>query len=404
MRFRKFLAAPVLTLTLTLALAGCTPSAVESALLDENANPIADSTADDSATGNSDLVGEIVTVSSSGGGTPTAGGGTIAPPAEDLIEGEIIDPTARVAQLFPESIALDISELPDDSTDPGAKNAPQVTEYLGIRRTLAASATIIGAFHNLADRSLALARRISIDMSDPAQVQVQGTFFADLQPVLYKADFAAFDVDGDGVSDGSGNAVDLPVAVRIWTDRGEGYTQFLCALITTKPSLENLGAGRMFVRPNAARADAYADFQFQAVWDRTDAAHKWNEAYLTGQVAPQYAMSIGYKRVDTRTYADESVEKTVRSNSSLTMSYAGFEEYNFASHFRRFEPYVLLDAESSGGALQISLEDMCVDLMLGQVNEAGACDGFDLTDFTPLAEPGGDEPMFPAAFPAEPTF
>ncbi len=402
MRFRKFLTAPALALTL----AGCAPTAIESAALDEGASPVEDSTADGSAAPNSDVVGEIVTVSSSGGGstTPASGGGSIATPAEGAIEGEPIDATAKVAQLFPESIALDISELPDDSTDPGGKSAPQFTEYLGIRRTLAASATIIGAFHNLADRSLALARRISIDMTDPAQVQVQGTFLVDLQPVLYKADFSAFDIDGDGAADGSGNAVDLPVAVRIWADRGEGYSQFLCALITTKPSLENLGAGRMFVRPNAARADAYADFQFQAVWDRTNAAHKWNEAFLTGQVAPQYAMSISHKRVDTRTYEDESVEKTVRSNSSLTMSYAGFEEYDFASHFRRFEPYVLLDAESTGGTLQVSLDDVCVDLMLGQVNEEGACDGLDLTDFTPLAEPNGDEPLFPAAFPAQPTF
>lgn len=402
MRFRMFLTAPAFAL----ALAGCAPTAIESAALDEDATAVVDSSTDGSATSNSDVVGEIVTVSSSGGGstTPTSGGGSIATPAEEDIEGEAVDPTAKVAQLFPESIALDISELPDDSTDPGGKSAPQVTEYLGIRRTLAASATIIGAFHNLADRSLALARRISIDMTDPAQVQVQGTFLADFQPVLYKADFSAFDIDGDGIADGSGNAVDLPVAVRIWTDRGEGYSQFLCALVTTKPSLENLGAGRMFVRPHAARADAYADFQFQAVWDRTNPAHKWNEAYLTGQVAPQYAMSISYKRVDTRTYEDESVEKTVRSNSSLTMSYAGFEEYDFASHFRRFDPYVLLDAVSTGGTLEIALDDVCVDLMLAQVNEEGACDGLDLTDFTPLAEPSGDEPLFPAGFPAQPTF
>lgn len=309
------------------------------------------------------------------------------------------------AEVFPESIALDISELPTDSTDTAAKGAvtAQSTEYVGVRGTIIAATTILNGFHNLADRALRVGRAITRDMDDPMQSQVQGTALVDGLVILYKADFSPFDIDGDGTPEGSGNAVDEPVAVRIWTDRGNGYEQFLCAVIGTKPTAANLGAGSMYARPGAAREDAYENFQFYAAWDRTDEAHRWNEAVLTGQVTEFTAMSAGLQRVDVRYYEDGHIEKTVRSNSNLTESLLGFEDYQFACHYEVLEPIVLVSAVSEGGLVQVDLDQVCVDVQAEQLAE-GQCDAFDMQDFTYLGEPAGDEYVFPADFPETPTF
>jgi hypothetical protein len=313
---------------------------------------------------------------------------------------------SAVAAFMPDSVSLDVNELPDEDSGLSARTKDDAAEGITtpFERTLRAAARIMHNFHRMADRSLALGARIRYDMTSPDQTQVSGTFTVQGQPVLYKADFAAFDVDGDGTPDGSGNAVDTPVAIRIWTDRGAGYGRFLCALVTVKPSGANLGAGRMFVRPDAVDANAEDDLQVYANWDRTDSAHKWNEAYITGRLLETLALSNGHQRVDVRTNAEEEIEKTVRSASNFTESPYGLNAYQASVHFKPGSGAALLSGLATGTGGSINFTDICVNLIDQSLATNGECDAFDVQDMAFIDFPTGSETAFPAAFPEQPTF
>lgn len=327
-----------------------------------------------------------------------------------------------VSQVFAESLGVDLSELPDDTTDesstkpigtsqlvegPNANNSNTNSSgnpFAGVRRSLVAATGIINGFHHSADRALALARKITRDMTDRNQTQVEGEFLIGAQRVAYKADFGAFDLNGDGTPDGSGTAFQTPVVVRVWTDQGTGFARFLCALVATKPSNGNVGAGQLWVHPSTARPDAFDDLQIYIAWDRTDTTHEWNEAFVSGQVTRAYALDIGHQRVDLRPSAAGTPTKTVRSTSNITQSVAGFAQYQLATHYERGQPNVLVSALSTGGSVQVALTNVCVNLAQQALAAAGACDGFDLQDFAFLPFPTGEENNFPAAFAETPSF
>lgn len=222
--------------------------------------------------------------------------------------------------------------------------------------------------------------------------------------ISYRADFGAFDVDDDGDLDGSGRADTAPVAIRMWVDRGNGFERFLCGVVTTRPTTANRGAGSLYVKPNAAREASFADLKVFFKWDRTDASHKWNEAYVSGQVRTNYAMTTGHQRVDVRTDAGDVVEKTVRSTSNFTDTPFGFDTYSFSSHWRRGGSAVLISGLSAGGTSQVDFTDICVNLSDRAVSDGGECDDFDTQDNDFLAAPVGDETDWPAAFTAAPSF
>lgn len=314
---------------------------------------------------------------------------------------------SAVAKFLPEGVSLDVSELPDDDASAGdkAKNDAAMGITTPYQRTLHSAARIIHNFHRLADRSLALGAVIRNDMTDPSQTQVSGTFNVNGMPVAYKADFAAFDIDGDGTADGSGNAVDTPVAVRIWTDRGNGYERFLCALVTTKPSTDNLGAGKMFAKPGAARPDAPADFQAFVEWDRTDSAHKWNEAFISGALRDVLKLNNSHQRVDVRVDGSTSeLEKTVRSATEFADNPYGMTSITSSVHFKPGSGYALMssDAVTTGGTFGFT--EVCVDLENQVLATGGECSAFDSQDMSFIDPPATGASDFPADFPETPTF
>ncbi|MFQ5430586.1 MAG: hypothetical protein ACE5E1_09785 [Phycisphaerae bacterium] len=311
-----------------------------------------------------------------------------------------------VAAFLPSDITLEIDEL-SDSDDVSGKTANSDLLVNGVpayNRTLRATGAIMHAFQRTARRAFALGAAINGDFESPDQTQVSGTLTVDGQEVSYKADFAAFDFDGDGQPDGSGTATQDPVAMRMWMDRGNGYERFLTALVTQRPSADTLGAGEMVFKPSAARATASSDLQVRVKWDRTDSAHKWNEAFVAGKVRQNYTMSIGHQRVDVRTATDGSVEKTVRSNSNFTSSPFGLENFAFSSHWLRGSGFVLISGEATGGTSQVSFSNICVSLADQAVDSSGACDNYDTQDFDFLTAPTGNEADFPADFETAPTF
>ena len=300
-----------------------------------------------------------------------------------------------------------MGELPnEDNVSARVKDdASLPTPTTPYQKTLRAAARIIYNFHALADRMAALAYVIHHDMTSPTQTQVQGTFTIAGKAVSYKADFGKFDINGDGTPDGSGNAVDVPIAVRVWADSGNGYQRLMCALITTKPSADNFGAGQLYAKPSAARSDAPGNVQFYVNWDRTDPSHKWNEAFVTGDMATGLTVQNGHHRVDVRTEASSnSIEKTVRSADNLATNPYGLQTYQSSVHFEPGSGYALLSGLASGTGGSFSFTNVCADLVNQAVATNGECNAFDTQDMPFINAPTGTEMNFPADFPATPTF
>jgi hypothetical protein len=312
----------------------------------------------------------------------------------------------QIPAFLPDGVTMDTSELPATG-DPTSRDKTDA-DMLNVgpaQRTLEAATRIVQNFHRLADHAVALGAKIQHDMTDPTQTQVQGSFVTPNGQVTYKADFAAFDFDGDGTSDGSGNAVDTPVAIRVWVDRGTGYQRLMCALVTTKPSTDNLGAGKTYVHPASARADDPGDFQVFVNWDRTDPAHKWNDAFVSGQLRPDLSIHNSHDRVDVRTEASATdVEKTVRESTLFGDNPYGMVSHQASVHFKPGSGFALLDGTATGSGGTFSFSDVCVNLSTQSLATGGECDTFDKQDMSFVDLPTGNETAFPAGFPEQPTF
>src|SRR5207249_3208397 len=122
------------------------------------------------------------------------------------------------------------------------KSANLVATSQPVERTFRAAGFIVRKFQQFADRALALGAAIRNDIKDPTVTQVTGTIAGH----AYVADFSAFDIDGDGTADGSGKINETPVAMRMWVSTDQGYQRFLCALVTTRPTTSNVGAGQVY--------------------------------------------------------------------------------------------------------------------------------------------------------------
>lgn len=313
--------------------------------------------------------------------------------------------TEAVEQFIPSDITLDITELPNEDVSNAKANnaAATITGQNAYDRATRAASRVMNLFQGTAQRSMALAAIINEDMEAADVTEVHGDFMVSGVTVSYRADFAAFDFDGDNVDDGSGNAVTEPIALRVWVDRGDGFERFLCALVTTKPTTENLGKGAMYCRPAAARSTEYTDLTVFAQWDRTEANHKWNMAWVTGQLGENYSFENAVMRVDHRTDGDVT-GKTVRATTMFSDSPYGFDTFSVAGHWQRGSAAMLLQAQASGGITELNFDEICVSLTDRAASDAGLCDDFDTQDMTYLDAADGTETAWPADFPETPTF
>ncbi len=306
-------------------------------------------------------------------------------------------------RVLPTALSLDIDEFPEDSEagDAGRRMNPPPA---GHGRSLLIGCTVVHGFHRLLDAGLALAAGIHDDLDDLDGATLEGTLPVQGAEVAYKADFSAFDIDGDGTADGSGTAADLPTALRMWVDPdGDGvYERFLCALITSRISAGGVGAGQMYLYPAALVSGVSADFRCRVSWDRQTIDDGWNEAWVTGRLLDGYALSGGHARVDVATLEDSSVQKTVRATCTFSENRFGVTELRNAARGIRGTGMVLMNAEVTGGGLSAAL-NVCLDLVNLVVSPDG-CDSIDTTDMDYLSAPVGDETDWPADFPETPTF
>jgi len=322
-----------------------------------------------------------------GSGCRTEGGGATIPP------------------VLPSDITLSIDELPDEgANDFKAKDIRQgnLSGVIAFNRTIRTATAVLNGFHLIAARALSVGEQIMSDITDVENPIVEGTIIIQGESVAYHADFSAFDIDGDGQADGSGRADTEPVALRLWVDRGDGFARFLCALVQTRPTETNLGAGKMFIHPAAVNDDAVDTLQIYVQYDRTDDAHKWNEAVIQGKVRDHFVMSGGRHRVDVRTDDEDMIEKTVRSTSNFTDNSFGFEHFQSALHYQLGGNSLLMSAESTGGTAQVGFENICVTIDDQVTLNDGSCDAFDPQDFSFLDPTNDGEADFPADFPEQP--
>lgn len=401
-----------LSLSAALLFAGCTnPAVPQSDGSDSNGSTTGTTNTGGNNNNNNGSTDTSTTTSSSGSSTSTVGsqgstGGTApasatgTPGSTDYVSDTA--PSSAVGDIFPNSLSLDTGALPDDSNSKQDLNS-QVSQNV-YRRTLISTGAVLNAFHRYADRAVLVAKKIQAKITDPNQTNVTGSFLLNGVSVSYKADFSAFDIDGDGTPDGSGTAAVDPVAVRMWVDRGAGYQPFLCALITHRPANGNLGAGVIYAHPNAVFATAADTFYYSLNWDRTDSSHKWNVANLTGRVREFYTLTTGVYRVDQRLESDNTINKTVRANAQFTDTNVRVSHLDDSVIFRSGSGKARMTSASSDGAIDISITDACVDLTSFSEVKDGSCDAFDTQDAALLPDPSGTETTLPADFPATPTF
>jgi hypothetical protein len=313
--------------------------------------------------------------------------------------------TEEAAALFPEAVTLDISEFPDDETDPDARQAPGVARaFVGqFERTCKAAGAIMHGFHRLYNRGLALGAQLNDDLIDPEDPTLEGSITVAGREVAYKADFSPFDIDGDGTPDGSGRFDTDPVAVRLWVDTDAGMQRFLCALITTRPSAGRPGAGSMYIQPGVLHPLVDSEFRAYVFWDHTDEDHRWHEAFTNGRLRQNVQSRAGHHRVERTAVQGDAIQKTVKSTTAIDDSDFAFSEFKFAGRTIEDTGVALFNIEAVGTP-SVSVTNQCISLNGCNGLSADSCQAIDTEGMEFLSVPDGSETAWPADFPAEPTF
>lgn len=310
------------------------------------------------------------------------------------------------AYVLPSGLTLDISEFPDDDVAPDtAKSAGAERSFPSEHdRVCHAAGAILHGFHRLLDRGLALAAALNDDLVDPTNPHLQGSFEVFDRIVEYKADFSAFDIDGDGTADGSGQFDTEPVSIRLWVIADDGAaSRLLCGLIATRATPDHAGAGQVYLQPGVIHPFVNPDFKVHALWDRTNPAHKWNEAYTEGRLRVNVDATAGHHRVDVETLADEMVQKTVRSTTAISNSDFLFSELRYAARTIRGSGFALVNTEAVGTP-NVLVTGLCVSLHECDPVLGDQCDSIDTADMEFLPASTGGETDWPTDFPEVPTF
>ncbi len=323
------------------------------------------------------------------------------------------NPTANVGTaVLPASLSLDISDFPDDTTNPDARIVNGATDSAAEtgrdfahphERPCRAAGAILHGYHRQLDRGMALAAWINRDLTDPENPFVEGTIPAGGRNWTYKADFSAFDFDGDDTLDGSGRFDTAPVAIRVWISKDDGPQRFLAALITALPEPEHPGAGALYIQPGVLHPRINADFMAYNLWDRTDSADRWSEAYTVGRLRRNIDAVAGHHRIEIVTLNDDSIQKTVRTTTTINESDFDISEFQIAARTVRGLGVALINTEIAGTP-DDSVIGRCISL-----TECGPADADDCADISTdgmeFLDPAvGDETDWPVDFPQEPTF
>ena len=209
-------------------------------------------------------------------------------PQSQLTTNNTTDTTGDdTTMILPESIALDVDEL--DATEQSAAAAPSPSLSGGSQPLEIAQSEADRTMTQL-DEIMTRFAIINTMVTSAADVQVTGTIMWDTRvPGAtigaggsripnpgsgagtardIKVDFSAFDYDGDGTADGTGNPTTAPVAMRVWvTDAAGTYQPAACGLIGVLPTASHPGSGHMVTLSYARNSDG--DIAI-VEWDQDD--------------------------------------------------------------------------------------------------------------------------------------
>jgi len=229
-----------------------------------------------------------------------------------------------------------------------------------------------------------------------------------------KMDFANFDFDGDGVSEGcSGHTAALPICMRIYVSNptlaGGAYQRRLEAVFTSFPTDNNPGAGRLRGTQLQSKDDQGAESGlFQVIYDRTDSTNLSNELFFGAGRSESNPNDFVIKAhaLTTQMGPVDHAIKTLLLSGSTDFGGGTSSVGQYIGKFR-------VDADFWGGTVDIenpsgteAFQDKCAQISSGNEVPIGDCQNLNIdvgqTGFIDFLNPA--DVMFPADFPNSPPF
>jgi hypothetical protein len=329
-----------------------------------------------------------------------------APPAE-----------VPAALRFPESIAINVDKV---ATQPPSPSPGALKAFVGaggeFSKEIAFGADFAKVTTDFIDSILKFLNQFEIPV-DTAVTTFQGEGTLDASTTgTVKIDFADFDLDGDGKTEGcSGNTAGLPICFRVWTND----TRTLAGFFTAFPTDENQGAGRLRIGLSSEGFNQGG----AAIYDHKDPLKKTSESFFIFASGSLGADGRPQVLLTTHTIAnqvglDETANKTLQTSvedRGLVEAFAGdvihaSDDINTLKYVGRWRE----DNDFWSGSLQTTFSQLsnfsaiCARISTGDESVEANCRdlSIDVTNLPFVTFAKDSDVGFPSvdAFPESPTF
>ncbi|HEX5035956.1 MAG TPA: hypothetical protein VFX30_02220 [bacterium] len=341
-------------------------------------------------------------------------------------------PPAEIPGLvaFPQSVEIDVSTISSGAV-PAALSTPKAAVGAGgeFSSAITTGADLIRTIYKVfVEIGLRPLTRVQAPV-DPTVTRFEATVTEGATPGDFKIDFADFDLDGDGASEGctgctcptgctgvscpaSAPLESLkPVCYRVWfrEEGGSSFTRLMAGVFerlavaddaATPEDENNPGAGR-FRRFGFNFGDVSSDFaSFYDFLDPDDPLNRSSEVFLKTVTEDPGGAITTFNHLDAVQIGD-APQKTVRVTAGAASSPPN-EVFKYRGGFREDEDFF-------SGVIQNPSEllEFCARISTGDAAEdPGACDalGISVVPLPFLNFASEDDVAVPAGFPETPTF
>ncbi|HUW81607.1 MAG TPA: hypothetical protein VMZ31_02275 [Phycisphaerae bacterium] len=324
--------------------------------------------------------------------------------------------------ILPSSVAIAIDEVTSAGSDaaqvapldsPGLYYYPVTFGGDQTNRVLAATDELLGQLSVIEDAlagstgsTITYDRQDDFDPNDADDDSAQG---APPNPFLgyLKIDLRPFDFYGDGEVIGSGNATELPIALRVWIRRDTGsYERMVCGVITALPTEDSNGAGVLMVM-DPAPDDELDGAQRFVQWSQADPSDKMVLILdrRVEQIGGEDTMGYAYFLVTQRDVGSH-VEKTIKTTHNVKNSEVGFDTYNYLARWYTDADALVFsdDMDAADGSEVLPRDEVCASLITFEAADASAALGVSTSDFQFPGLPMAEDLSWPEAFGATPGF
>ena len=333
------------------------------------------------------------------GALPATGDGGILPDSVAIRIDEVTSAgsdAAQVAPADPPGLYYYPVTFGGDQTDRVLTAADELLAQLSVLEDAVAGAT---------ESTITYDPQEEVDSADPSDDGAQGTAF---NPFLgyMKIDLRPFDFYGDGEIVGSGNATELPIALRAWIRLDDGsYKRMVCGIITALPTGENNGAGAlMAMDPGPAGCEGAQQF---LQWSQADPSDKM--VLILDQHVEQIGGEdmVGYAYfLVTQRDVDGHVEKTIKTTHNVKNSEVGFDTYNYLARWYTDADALVFtdDMDAADGSEVLPRDNVYASLVTFDAADPSAALGVSISDFQFPGLPMADDLAWPEDFAESPSF